>query len=596
MKSFILALTLLLGTAGIAQGATPCVNVYFDRSTDKTYWMGKTYATLLQNLLGHFPEYQQIVSPIEMYKKGDIDKCVASIYIGSYFNNAIPTAFHEDYVKTKTNVAWLGYSIWQLGQDFEKIFGFQYSHLSTLDRENLDANKKPSFFKNILYKGETFAKYGDWSAQNKSLFLAPFEQTVLTATVPGQSQILAQAQHNVSGQVIPYIIRSKNHFYIADIPFSFIHEADRYMVFADVLFDILGAKPRHNGKYALLRIEDVHPLVPLSWLYQTNKTLKEEGVPLNISIIPIFYDPLKKYDRGPFQEIVAMDRYKPFMTYIQDSKAQNANFIWHGTTHQYKRMDNPHSGVSGDDFEFFDAVNNRPLPDDSVTYVLDKLEDGFHTLQNAGVTPRIWLMPHYQASSLDYIIFGNVFSWNIGRAIYYNHSSFGLNESLLKRNSVTGDDQRLWFETAAPGASELRSHYFQNLQVQYENEIWSGQMFPYEIYGDVHGQRLIPENLGNSQPFVNEHVVSPRTKEDIIADAKRNLVLRDVWGSFFYHPFLFMTYEEGGRGAYPGDTAELQFIIRELKKLGYQFIDINDFMNKNTKSKRPEPIYKEAQP
>ncbi len=55
---------------------------------------------------------------------------------------------------------------------------------------------------------------------------------------------------------------------------------------------------------------------------------------------------------------------------------------------------------------------------------------------------------------------------------------------------------------------------------------------------------------------------------------------------FFYHPFLLTTYEDGGRGAYPGDPSELQFILREIKKLGYRFINLDDFLNKNTNSKK----------
>lgn len=568
--------------------ASPCVNVYFDRSQDSKYWMGKTYATFLQNLLGHFPQYQQIVSPIELYKKGDIEKCAATIYIASYFENKIPSDFYDDYVNTKKNVAWLGYSVWGLGDRFENIFGYKYSRLTTLDRKNLDSLGRPSFFKNILYKGETFFKYGNWSRENNQIFLAPFEQTVLEPISPEKSQILAQAQQNVTKELLPYAIRADNHFYVADVPFSFMHEADRYFVFADLLFDILNEKPRHNGKYALVRLEDVHPLVPIRQLYKITDVLKKENVPLNISLIPIFYDPLKRADRGPFEELVTMDRKKSFMTFIDDVKADKAFFIWHGVTHQYKQMMNPHNGVSGADFEFFDAVNNRPIAEDSADYVLDKLEDGFFTLQKAGITPRMWLTPHYQASSLDYIIFANVFSWNIGRVIYYNHSYVGLPQGSENKN--------IWFENTQSTSAKLRRDYFKSLEVTYESERWSGQIFPYEIFGDVYGQRLVPENLGNSQPFINAHVVSSRSKEDIVADAKRNLVLRDVWASFFYHPFLITTYEEGGRGAYPGDPAELEYIIRELKKLGYSFINLEDFLNNNTIEKRPEPIYKEKTP
>lgn len=586
MKHLIISVLLFAGLQSHAK-TNECVNIYYDKSPDPTYWMGKTYANFLQNLMGHFPEYQQIVSPIELYKQGDIEKCRASIYIASYFDNKIPPVFHQDFINTKKNVAWLGYSIWQFGTRFEDIFGYKYSHLTTLNRDKLDSKGRPSFFKNILYKGETFYKYGDWSKTNKDIFVAPFEQTALVPTNPTKSQVLVKAEHNVTKEVLPYALRAKNHFYVADVPFSFMHEADRYFVFADLLFDILDEKPRHNGKYAVLRIEDVHPLVPLAQLYKITNAIKAENVPINISLIPIFFDPFFRHDRMENEEIMTMDRKVSFMNFIQDMKKDKAVFIWHGVTHQYKRNLNPHDGMSGSDFEFFDAVKNKPVAEDSVQYVLNKLDEGSYTLNKSGINPRIWLTPHYQASPLDYIIFGNVFSWNIGRVIYYNHSVKGLPTGTENRN--------LWYETHASGASQLRSDYFRNLEVTYTSEIWSGQIFPYEIYGDIYGQRLIPENLGNSQPFVNNHVVSPRTKEEIVADAKRNLVLRDVWGSFFYHPFLLSTYENGGRGAYPGDPEELRYILQGIKKLGYKFINLDEYLNKNTNIKRPTPVYKEDQ-
>lgn len=585
-KLMFLLLPLLFAT--VAQATTPCVNVYFDRSNDKTYWMGKTYANFLQNILGHFPKYQQIVSPIELYQKGDIEKCHATFYIGSYFNNQIPAIFLSDYAVTKKRVAWMGYSIWQLGETFEKIFGYKYSRLTTLDRERLDTTGRPSYFKFIHYKGEVFRKYGDWSKTDASIFLAPFEQAILLATDPAKSQVLAQSEHNVSKEKIPYVLQAKNHFYIADVPFSFMHEADRYFVMADLLFDILEEQPRHNGKYALVRIEDVHPLTPLAELYKTTAALKSENIPVNISLIPIYFDPLHRGLHDPLGDFITMDRKLPFMSFIEEMKKEKAFFIWHGVTHQYRAQKNPHDGLSGSDFEFFNTVTNGPVYEDSPGYVVNRLEEGFYTLQKAGITPRAWLTPHYQASALDNIIFGSVFEWNIGRMIYYNHSAQGL----FPKNENTD----LLFSSRLANGYNLRMEYFKNLEVMYESQVWSGQMYPYEIYGDVHGQRLIPENLGNSQPFINAHVVTPRSKEEIVADAKRNLVLRDVWASFFYHPFLLSTYENGGRGEFPGDPEELKYIVRELKKLGYTFINLDDFINKNSNVKRPEPIYKEKTP
>ena len=55
-------------------------------------------------------------------------------------------------------------------------------------------------------------------------------------------------------------------------------------------------------------------------------------------------------------------------------------------------------GTSGDDFEFWDIVKNSELEDDSVDYVLDRMELGVALLDEINITPEIWLTPHYQAS------------------------------------------------------------------------------------------------------------------------------------------------------------------------------------------------------
>jgi hypothetical protein len=36
--------------------------------------------------------------------------------------------------------------------------------------------------------------------------------------------------------------------------------------------------------------------------------------------------------------------------------------VMHGFTHQYGKMKNPHTGVSGDDYEFWNIVDNTPSP------------------------------------------------------------------------------------------------------------------------------------------------------------------------------------------------------------------------------------------
>lgn len=567
-----------------------CVQIYYDQSKDQSYWMGKTYATFLQNLLGHFPEYQQIVSPIEKYKKGDIEKCHATFYIGSYFDNSIPTDFFSDFEKTQKQVAWLGYNIWNFPEGgFEKLFGYKYEGLTVLNKEILDQKKQPTFFKNIHYKGEVFFKYGKYSKEDPSQFVAPFEMSILKKSENPEnfknSKILSEAEHTGTKEKLPYAIQKSNRFYISDIPFSYAHEADRYVIFCDLLFDILKAQPKHNGRYAFLRLEDIHALVPLPYLYSATNTLIEEKVPINLSLIPIFYDPLEQYTRPVDQEFTTISQVPEFLQFLTEMKENKATMIWHGSTHQLGTQRNPHSGVSGDDFEFWDAVNNRILPEDSAEFVIDRLDAGFYDLQKVGIFPTIWLTPHYQASPLDYYIFARVFPWNVGRVIYFNHR--------LESAPHIANEKDYWYsrENNNEAAFKRRLDHFKEYKVEIESDRWSGQFYPYEIMGDVFGQRVLPENIGNSQPNENAHVVQPRTPDEIIADAKRNLVIRDSWASFFYHVQLMNVDESGGQGRYPGDAAELKFIIRELKKLGYQFIDLDSYTQKNTKPIRPEPIY-----
>jgi hypothetical protein len=56
---------------------------------------------------------------------------------------------------------------------------------------------------------------------------------------PASVQVLATAINN-EGTSHPYAIRRDNFWYFADSPFSFVQEGSRYLVFCDLLHDILG--------------------------------------------------------------------------------------------------------------------------------------------------------------------------------------------------------------------------------------------------------------------------------------------------------------------------------------------------------------------
>jgi hypothetical protein len=105
---------------------------------------------------------------------------------------------------------------------------------------------------------------------------------------------------------------------------------------------------------------------------------------------------------------------------------------------------------------------------------------------------------------------------------------------------------------------------------------------------------VIPENVGNIQPYMNEQVLKSITIDDMIRIMRRNAVLRDSWASFFVHPSMLETAAKGGTARRPGDAAEIERLIRAAKDNGYEFVDLAAWTARNGAALRPEPI--EARP
>src|SRR5262249_8530924 len=110
--------------------------IYYDQVSDDQDFTARNGALAVQNLLGHFPQYQQYIAPISTYKKGDIDRCNATIYISSndYGQNdkaKLPKDFQQDFINTKKNVVWLGYNIQNLGAaNLKKLWNVRYDGIA----------------------------------------------------------------------------------------------------------------------------------------------------------------------------------------------------------------------------------------------------------------------------------------------------------------------------------------------------------------------------------------------------------------------------------------------------------------------------------
>lgn len=564
----------LFASLSFAESRNPCLQIFYDKPTEESSYrfFGRIHALFVENLMGHFPHWNQSVSPIQDYKKGLLERCEASIYLGTDFHQKLPQDFLIDFEKGDRPFLWAGYHLWQLDKRaLGNSLGVEFAGLTALDFQSKDKKGRPHFFKWHHYKGEVFEKYGEFDRKDPTRFNAAFEISRLTIESP-RTEVIAWAEHSGTAEKLPYVIRKEKRWYVADSPFSFITEKDRYLIFTDLLFDLLNEKPRYQGKRpALVRFEDIHPNIPLWQLDAYLQIFKQSQIPFSLSLIPIFADPLLVQTDDRSERVVTIAQKKFFQNFLREAENWGGSIILHGITHQYRDIRNPFNGMSGDDFEFWDGVNQKPLPEDSVSYVLSRLETGWDLVRSSGFEPVAWLTPHYQASPLDFVLFGQLSHWNMGRVVYFPFEikNFVRLPAPLAL-SVSGKEHR-----------EERLRILGNLEVTYPQELKpNGQFFPFEIWGDVFGQRLIPENLGNIQPFLNEQVHKTQRIEDMIECARRNRVLRDHWASFFIHPVLIQPTSEEGIADYPGEGDKLVSFFQTIEELGYEFIDLKKWIRK----------------
>lgn len=188
-----------------------CIQIFHDSK--------KEARGVLKYLQG-FSDYTQYVKPIDQYERGDIERCQATIYVGSKDDSHVPRSFTDDYVKTSKNVAWLGYNIWQLGDQFERVFGLRYIGFGS---------PHSSLGVEILYKGHSYRKRT----------LARKQVELLTVN-PRKFEVLAEIRSDQSREIVPYVVRAKNRFYYADMPAEYLAHTEHAPIFADILAEMVG--------------------------------------------------------------------------------------------------------------------------------------------------------------------------------------------------------------------------------------------------------------------------------------------------------------------------------------------------------------------
>ncbi|MDP8994394.1 MAG: DUF2334 domain-containing protein, partial [Pseudomonadota bacterium] len=459
------------------------------------------YATLTANLVGRFG--RAAVRSLDGYRAGDMASFDAVFVVPSENGARPPEALLSDVRAADRPIVWIHRGIEALFEDpvFAAGQGWRPGAPRAAD------------YVSVRYKGRNFPR----DLRTDVLVAEP------EVSDPARARVLAAAI-GPGGRDVPWALRSGNLFYVVEAPYAYAHEDDRYLVFADLLFDVFAPETAERHR-AMVRIEDVGPEADPRRIRAVADLLAAEGVPFAITVYDTYRDPEGHYTGGRPLRISLRQRPR-LVRALEYAVARGATLIAHGHTHQTDHRRNPYARVSGGDYEFF-AADLRdgafdlqgPLPGNSVEQWRERFAASRRAWRRAGLRhPRIFTTPHYAASPEAYAAAREIYAARYERALYF-----------------------------AGESNSGRALY---------DEGWETQYFPFEVV-DVRGDFILPENLGYSSS-TQQGGYFGRGPERLIASAERNLAVRDGFASFFHH-----WYEDPGA---------LRRIVRGIKDLGYRFV------------------------
>lgn len=326
-------------------------------------------------LLRHFNTSVALLSA-DQYTTGAMNKYDAVFYVGTESGSNLTETFLTDAFNYKGVFCWLGFNI-------ERLLGDE-GRSNTLGLEFVSLAKDQ--FASVEYKGMTLEKKDPYAT-----IINPFAEhgCDVLSTMSG------------GGNTAPYALRCRRNFwYFADVPPSFAVEGDKYLVFSDLLHDIL--EENHKTKHlAMVRIEDTNPMTDPDAIRRIADFLSGENIPFQIGITPIYVYP----DNNMY---VPMSEKPEYVSAIKYAVKKGATVVMHGTTHQ-------RYGETTADYEFWDPLSDTPPQNETEQTIKDKLEKGLLEFWGNGIYPLMWETPHYAGSQLLYKTVSKYFSISMER-------------------------------------------------------------------------------------------------------------------------------------------------------------------------------------
>ncbi len=358
-------------------------------------------------LLRHF-NTEVILQPMNTYTPGLIHEYDNVFYVGTEEGSPIPSSLMDDLMHLRTTLCWLGFNIEAL---------LRYDPLSNhLGIECVSTEKNQ--YHSVSYKKMVLRKEDPWMNVVK---------------VINKNRCLIYARASDGTNESPYAIRSGRYFWLfADVPSSYAIEGGRFLVFADLLHDILNEDHAEQHS-AMVRIEDIHPLSNTRTLKKIADYLHSQNVPFQVAFVPYYvYPDMNLY--------VSMREKPGFISALKYMVKKGGTLVMHGVTHQ-RFME------TTTDYEFWDPVSDSPIEGQTETEIRQRVEKGIRECWSNGIYPLLWETPHYAGSQNFYSVISKIFSI-----------------AMERRQAIDATD--------------------------------TDQYLPYAICSDRYGQTILPENLG----------------------------------------------------------------------------------------------------
>lgn len=335
--------------------------IYTGRKDSKS--AGYRAAETVRTHLKHFRVEAELV-PSRRYSRRLMGSYKWIFYVGAS-RERLGADLKNDLGRTSKRVVWINENLRQMGREFSRENGFSVSPV----RETA---------KLINYK-DAFLPKKDKSVNRVNIINPKRNMTYAWAFISKTKKT-------------PYILKSRNYWYVADNPFSRAREGDGYLAFADILHNVIEDHP-HERK-AMIRIDGVNPKTDPQELRTVIDFLYINRLPFAISVTPVY----KK--RASAAALRLRDK-KELVKALKGARTRGGVIVLNGYTHQDRRATGTESEFGARPGQSVGSIQDRTA---------ERLKRATAELKESGLRAKVWHTPFYQASPADYQIFRRYFS------------------------------------------------------------------------------------------------------------------------------------------------------------------------------------------